>query len=76
MAISNEVVRGGVEIEGRSRREVTKSSRPLFRLRAGARAISMVASARAGVDRFWLTGARDKGGSVEMLDSEVSSGTV
>jgi hypothetical protein len=61
MAISNEVVRGGVGIEGRSRREVTKSSRPLFRLCAGARAISMVAAARAGVDNFWLTGARDEG---------------
>jgi hypothetical protein len=63
MAISNEVVRGGVEIEERSRRKVTKSACPLFRLRAGARAISMVAAARAGVDHFWLTGARDEGES-------------
>jgi hypothetical protein len=64
--------RRGVEIEGRSRREVTKSSRPLFRLRAGARAISMVAAARAGVDRYWLTGARDKGGSEVTTDSSLS----
>jgi hypothetical protein len=53
-----------------------KSSHPLFCLRAGARAISMVVAARAGVDRFWLTGARDEGGSGEMLDSEVSPGPV
>jgi hypothetical protein len=68
MAILNEVVRGGVEIEERSRREVTKSFCPLFHLRAGARAISMVVAARAGVDRFWLTGARDELGSGDTLD--------
>jgi hypothetical protein len=50
---------------------VTKSSRPLFRLRAGARAISMVPAAHAGVDHFWLTGARDESGSGDTLDSEV-----
>jgi hypothetical protein len=76
MAISNSVVRGGVEIEGRSRREVMKSSRPLFHLRAGARAISMVAAARVGVDRFWLTEARDEGGSRDTTDSTVSPGPV
>jgi hypothetical protein len=36
----------------------------------------MVAAARAGFDRFWLTGASDEGGSVETLDSEVSPGPV
>jgi hypothetical protein len=51
MAVSKSVVRG-VEIAGRSRREVTKSSRPLFRLREGARAIFMVVVARAGIDHF------------------------
>jgi hypothetical protein len=65
-----------VEIEGRSRREVTKSFRPLFRLREGARAISMVVAARAGIDRFWLTGARDEGGSGDTTDSSVSRGQV
>jgi hypothetical protein len=34
----------------------------------------MVAAAHAGVDRFWLTGARDEGGSGDTLDSEVSPG--
>jgi hypothetical protein len=64
--------REGVEIEGRSLREVTKSSRLLFCLRSGARAISMVAAACVGVDHFWLTGARDEGGSGDTLNSEVS----
>jgi hypothetical protein len=74
MAISNEVVRGG----GRNRGAVSAGGDeilpPPFCLRAGAHAISMVAAARAGVDRFWLTGARDEGGSVETLDLEVSPG--
>jgi hypothetical protein len=34
----------------------------------------MVAAARAWVDRFWLTGARDESGSEETLDSEISHG--
>jgi hypothetical protein len=76
MAISNEVVRGGGRNRGATRREVTKSSRPPFHLHTGARAISMVVAARARVDRFWLTGARDEGGSGDTLDSEVSPGHV
>jgi hypothetical protein len=34
------------------------------------------ASLGTGLDRFWLTGARDEPGPVETLDSEVSSGHV
>jgi hypothetical protein len=34
----------------------------------------MVAAARAGVDRFWLTGARDEGGSEDTIDLSVSPG--
>jgi hypothetical protein len=55
-------------------REVTKSSRPLFCLRAGARTISMVATTRVGVDHFWLTGARDEGGSWDTTNSGVRLG--
>jgi hypothetical protein len=51
-----------------------KSSRPLFRLRAGAHAISMVAAAHAGVDHFWLTRARDEGGSRDTTDSSIPMG--
>jgi hypothetical protein len=76
MAISNKVVRGGGRNRGAVSAEVTKSSRPIFCLCAGARAISMVAATRAGVDRFWLTGARDEGGSGDTVDSEVSPGHV
>jgi hypothetical protein len=47
---------------------------PLFRLCAGARAISMFAAARAGVDHFWLTGARDEGGSRDTTDSSLRPG--
>jgi hypothetical protein len=72
MAILNSVVRGGVEIEGRPQREVMKSSRPLFRLCAGAHAISMVVAACAGVGSFCLTGARDVGGSGDTTNSSIS----
>jgi hypothetical protein len=72
MAISNEVVRG----RGRNRGAVSVGGDeilpPPFSPARGSSPISMVAAARAGVDRFWLTGARDEGGSVETLDSEVS----
>jgi hypothetical protein len=59
MALSKSAVRGGVEISGRSRWEVTKSSRLLFLLRAGARTISMATPARADVDTFCLSGAME-----------------
>jgi hypothetical protein len=76
MAILNEVVRGG----GRNRGTVSAGGDeilpPPFRLCAGARGISMVAAARAGVDLFWLTGSRDEGGSVDTLESVVSPGPV
>jgi hypothetical protein len=51
-----------------------KSSQPLFRLRSGSRAISMVALACAGVDAFWLSGASDDVGSRETTDSGVLLG--
>jgi hypothetical protein len=73
MAISNEVVRG----RGRNRGAVSAGGDeilpPPFSHARGACAISMVAAARAGVYRFWLTGAKDEGGSGDTLDSEVSS---
>jgi hypothetical protein len=62
MTILNLVVRCG----GRNRGVVSVGNDeilpPLFYLRAGARTISMVAAARAGVDRFWLSGAKEEGG--------------
>jgi hypothetical protein len=74
MAISNSVVRGG----GRNRGVVSaggdKILPPIFRLREGARAISMVVAAHAGVDHFWLMGARDEGGSGDITDSSIPLG--
>jgi hypothetical protein len=51
MEVSNSAVRGGGRSKGRSwgGDEILPS---VFRLRVGARTISMVAQARAGVDRF------------------------
>jgi hypothetical protein len=74
MEVSNSVVRGG----GRNSVVVSAGGDeilpPLFCLHAGARAISMVAAARAGVDHFWLSGAREEGGPRETPDSRVSLG--
>jgi hypothetical protein len=76
MTISNEVVRGG----GRNRGAVSAGGDeilpPPFSPARGSSRHLYGRSRSCGVGRFWLTGARDEGGSVETLDSKVSPGLV
>jgi hypothetical protein len=71
MAISNLVVRGGGRNGGAVSAGGDEILPPLLRLRARARAIFMIAAARLDIDHFWLTGARDEGGSQDTTDSSV-----
>jgi hypothetical protein len=76
MAISNEVVRGGDRNRGAVSAGGDKILAPPFSPACGSSRHLHGQSHSCGVDRFWLTGARDEGGSGDTLDSEVSSGPV